>query len=397
MEKHKFRIGIPEDRLDDLSSRLKARRLPGDFANNDWRMGVERKYLEEITDYWLADYNWRSVEREMNGFHNFRVDLSGVPVHFILEKGVGPAPLPIVLSHGWPWTFWDFQKLIRPLADPAACGADPADAFDVVVPSLPGFGFSTPLRQTGINFSSTARLWVKLMTEVLGYERFFAHGGDLGNLITGELGHRYADVVGGIHLTGAIPLGVFSEMNSTALPDWGFKAPATLPANPHLHAPGVIRSRPQSPHMQLHIHEPQTIAYALNDSPVGMLAWLLQRRRWWSHNDGNVEDSFSKDFLITNAMIYWLTESYASAARYYAEMVDHPWEPAHQLNPVVQSPTAITFFDHDGTSQSRFWVEDYYNLHYVNSFDSGGHFAPAEQPDLLVEDIRHAFRPLRNS
>lgn len=367
MEEHRFTLNVTDAVLDDLAHRLASARLPGDFSNDDWRMGVNRDYLEQLIDYWRNDYEWRSVERRINSFDNFRVDVDGIPVHFVLAKGVGPTPRALVLSHGWPWTFWDYEELIRPLSDPGSFGGDPNDAFDVVVPSLPGFGFSTPLEKAGLNFWRTADVWVSLMTKTLGYDSFFAGGGDLGNLISAQLGHKYPDIVRGIHLVGAIPLGLFSDINPIAAPDWGFRAPDQPTDNEYLQNPGVLRSRPVSAHMLVHINEPQTIAYALNDSPAGMLAWLLQRRFWWSQNDGNVEDSFTREFLITNAMIFWLTESYATSARYYAESVDDPWTPDHDLQPTVQAPTAITFFDHDATSQSRFWVEDYYNICYLNS------------------------------
>ncbi|MBT4161319.1 MAG: alpha/beta fold hydrolase [Gammaproteobacteria bacterium] len=392
---HKFVVDLSQSELDDLHDRLEHARYPIDFNNDDWRMGVNREYLEALVAYWRHDYDWRAEEARINSFNQYKLDIEGMPIHFIVEPGVGPDPRPLILSHGWPWTFWDYHELIGPLSDPASHGGDAADAFDVIVPSSPGFGFSTPLKKTGMNFWRTADVWAELMCEVLGYEHFFAAGGDFGNLISAQLGHKYADVVSGIHITGAIPLGLFSGINPLGVPDWGFKQKEENLDNPHLVNPGVMRGRPQSAHVAVQTNEPQTVAYALNDSPAGMLAWLLQRRRWWSDNAGNVEDSFSRDFLITSAMIFWMSQSYSSSARYYAEAVDNPWQPEHDRNPVVEAPTGITFFDHDMTSQSRFWVPDYYNLHYLNSSDRGGHFAAAEQPTIVVDEIRKCFRDLR--
>ena len=392
-----FSVEIPDAALRDLQQRLAAARLPRDFDNDNWRMGVNRGYLEALVGYWRNGYDWRAEEARINAFDHARVDIDGVPVHFLRQPGVGPNPQPLILSHGWPWTFWDYAELIRPLADPAAHGGVAEDAFDVIVPSMPGFGFSSPLSKPGLNFWTTADVWVKLMREVLGYDQFFAAGGDFGNLTSAQLGHKYPQYVRGIHVTGAIPLGLFSGANPLQAggANWGFTPPATPPRNPHLEPPKGLRPRPASAHLMTQMMEPQTIAYALNDSPVGLLAWLLHRRKWWSDNTGNVEDSFSRDFLLTTTMIYWLTESYSSSARFYAEALDNPWQPSHDGSPVVQAPTGITFFDHDLTSQSRFWVEDYFNLVFTNARDRGGHFAAAEQPAAVVEDIRQTFRGLR--
>jgi pimeloyl-ACP methyl ester carboxylesterase len=393
----KFVIDISDGALDDLRRRLQQVRLPFDFDNDNWRMGVNRGYLEDLIGYWLDGYDWRAQEARMNVFDNYRTDIDGMPIHFIHQPGVGPNPKPLILTHGWPWTFWDYAELIGPLSDPAAYGGSAEDAFHVIVPSLPGFGFSTPLTKPGMNFWRTADVWVNLMRDVLGYNEFFAAGGDFGNLVTAQLGHKYSQHVQGLHITGAIPLGLFSGDNPLAAggANWGFVEPSAPSTNPHLQAPSVMRPRPATAHLMVNTMEPQTISYAMNDSPVALLAWLLQRRKWWSDNDGNVEDSFSRDFLLTTTMIYWLTESFSTSARYYAEAIDNPWRPSFAGQPVVQSPSGITFFDHDMTSQSRFWVEDYYNLVFTNSRDKGGHFAAAEAPAAVVEDIRATFRELR--
>lgn len=393
----RFVVETADEVLSDLRRRLQRARLPEDFDNDTWRMGVNRAYLESLVSYWLDGYDWRAEETRINAFEHYRVSIDDMPVHFIHQPGVGPDPQPLILSHGWPWTFWDYAEVIGPLSDPAAYGGVAEDAFHVIVPSLPGFGFSTPWTNPGMNFWRTADVWVKLMRDVLGFGKFFAAGGDFGNLVSAQLGHKYAEYVQGVHITGAIPLGLFSGANPLQAGgmNWGFTAPATAPENPHLGTPTVLRPRPPSAHLMVQAMEPQTIAYALHDSPVGLLAWLLQRRKWWSDNDGNVEDSFSRDFLLTSTMIYWLTESFSTSARFYAEAVDHPWQPTHDGQPVVSAPSGITFFDHDMTSQSRFWVEDYYNLVFTNSRDRGGHFAAAESPAAVVEDIRATFRSLR--
>src|SRR5260221_2373884 len=210
MQKEPFTIAIPEEALTDLRERLTKVRWPLDFANEQWQYGTNLGYLKELVDYWLHKYDWRAQERAMNAFSHYKTTIDGVPIHFIHEPGKGPNPTPLILSHGWPWTFWDLAKVIRPLADPAAFGGDPADAFDVVVPSLPGFCFSSPLTKPGINWWRTADLWVTLMRDVLGYSKFAAEGGDWGAFVTQQLGHKYPQHLIGVYLTLAIPMDFFS-------------------------------------------------------------------------------------------------------------------------------------------------------------------------------------------
>ncbi|MGE0385541.1 MAG: epoxide hydrolase family protein [Gammaproteobacteria bacterium] len=365
-------VHIDDSDLLALRARLRATQWAPEYANEDWRYGTYGAYLRELVDYWIDGYDWRAQEAAINAFEHRRVDIDGIPIHFIREPGRGDRPVPLVLTHGWPWTFWDMHRVIGPLADPAAHGGDPADAFDVIVPSLPGYGFSSPLRQTGVNFHRTADLWVKLMREVLGYGRFAAQGGDWGAFVTGELGHRHADKLIGIHLTNMIPLDVFSG------------------ATPY----NIARRRSAS-HVAVHMLDPQTLSWALHDSPVGLAAWLLERRRAWGDCNGDVETRFSKDHLITTTMIYWHTRTFATSIRYYAEAMDHPWKPAHARTPVVEAPTGLSFFEPDSGPGPTDWQRGYFNIHYTRSHPRGGHFAPMEEPEALVEDIRATFRSLR--
>src|SRR5712664_4532586 len=211
MNKESFKIAVPDAVLTDLRERLSRVRYPVDFANENWAYGTNRAYLEEMVAYWRDQYDWRKHEAEINRFAHYRTTIDGVPIHFIHEPGKGPKPIPLILSHGWPWTFWDLHKVIHPLADPVAFGGDPADAFDVIVPSLPGFGFPGPL--TGfpdVNFWKVADLWHTLMTETLGYEKYAAGGCDIGSLVTGQLGHKYADELYAIHIGSAPKLSLFN-------------------------------------------------------------------------------------------------------------------------------------------------------------------------------------------
>jgi pimeloyl-ACP methyl ester carboxylesterase len=373
--------------LEDLQHRLGNVRWPPDFNNEDWRYGVPRAYLEKLVEYWRTDYDWRKYEQKINSYNNFRTVIDEVPVHFIHERGAGPEPIPLVLTHGWPWTFWDFEKVIRPLADPASVGGDPADAFDVIVPSLPGFGFSAPLTKPGISMQATAELWLRLMRDELGYDRFGAQGGDWGHWVSAQLGHKYPQHLIGIHLSIAVPL------------DYATAGVATEEDYADDEKKYFAHTQRQMLHATSHVvvqgQEPQTLSYGLHDSPVGLLAWLVDRRKWWSESGGDIESVFSMDDLLTLATLYWVTESFVTSARYYWESQRDIWTPEHDRRPVVGAPTGIAVFPGELIIQPRAWMEKYYNLTHLTYMDAGGHFAPAEQPEALVKDIRDFFRPLR--
>lgn len=389
-----FTVHIDDAVLEDLRARLSRTRLAQDLDNDDWSYGVNGRYLGELLRYWRDDFDWHAQEQRMNQFAHFRSTIDGVPIHFIHERGRGPSPVPIVLSHGWPWTFWDFRELIGPLSDPAVYGGDPADAFDVIVPSLPGFGFSTPMPRSGTTIWDVADLWVALMTDVLGYERFAAHGGDYGVMVTAQLGHRYPDRIIGLHMAPRpLPLDVWN----TDRP-WADLLSGALPDGVGDRASFIDYERRKVGHVVAHVLDPQTLAHALHDSPAGLAAWLLQRRRSWSDCDGDVERAFSRDDLLTNFTLYWATESFASSARLYHDNARHGWTPSHERKPVVEAPTAVTIFDKDlppGASMN--WMTDYFNLQSVTHSATGGHFAAAEEPQRIVEDLRHFFRDRRTS
>jgi pimeloyl-ACP methyl ester carboxylesterase len=387
MKKEPFEVAVPQATLDDLRERLLKARWPLDPGNEDWRYGTEREYLRELTEYWADGYDWRRQERAMNAFANYRTEIDGVPIHFVHEPGKGPKPMPLVLSHGWPWTYWDYHKVIGPLADPASYGGDPADAFDVVVPSLPGFGFSTPLEKTGIEFSRTADLWVTLMRDLLGYDRFAAHGGDWGALVSAQLGHKYAEHLIGVHLGLSFPLDFFAN----GLPGEEKYAADEKDRFEHTQR----RFEVATSHVVVQATDPQTIGYALQDSPVGLCAWILERRRSWSDSNGDVESRFSKDDLITTMMIYWITDSIVSSMRYYWEAQHHLWAPAHDRMPAVEAPTAITLWPQELALMPTAFMESYYNLQRLTTMPAGGHFHPMEEPEPLVEDIRAFYRTFR--
>jgi pimeloyl-ACP methyl ester carboxylesterase len=386
MKAEPFTIRVGDDVLADLKDRLSRARLAPDFANAEWAYGTEAGYLRELIAYWRDQYDWRRHEAEMNAFANFRTEIEGCPIHFIHERGKGPKPMPLILNHGWPWTFWDLRKIIRPLADPAAHGGDPADAFDVVAPSLPGYGFSTPLTVPGINYWRTADLWVTLMRDVLGYDRFGAEGGDWGALIVEQLGHKYAQHLIGVYLHLMIPLDLFS----------GGRVPDDYaPDEEHWRGKAATFFSEGSGYMAIQSTRPQTLANALNDSPAGLASWILEKRRAWADTHGDVESRFSKDDLCTAFTLYWATQSFGTSARYYYEARHNPWRPSHDRMPVVEAPTGIGVFPGEIFAAPKKWAESYYNLKRWTPMTAGGHFAPAEEPEQIVNDIRAFFRPLR--
>jgi pimeloyl-ACP methyl ester carboxylesterase len=394
------RIHVSDEQLSDLRTRLKHTRWPLDAGNDDWYYGVGRTYLEELVDYWLHSYDWRKAEAAINRYEHYQVNVGGVPVHFMRKPGVGPHPIPLILTHGWPWTFWHWSKVIDPLADPAAFGGDPADAFDVIVPSLPGFGFSTPLpNQPDMNFWKVADLWHTLMTTILGYEKYAAGGCDIGALVTGQLGHKYAGELYAIHIGSAQKLSMFNGDRAWDL-SGGHPIPENIPE--HIRARIVSLDRRFAAHLAVHVLEPSTLAYGLSDSPVGLLAWMLERWVNWSDNDGNVEHVFSKDDLLTHAMIFWVNNAIETSMRMYANANRYPWTPAHDRWPVIEAPTGITLVSYENppgvSTENRvqhFLSSDrasWYNHVNVTVHDHGGHFIPWEIPDDWIDDLRRTFR-----
>jgi microsomal epoxide hydrolase len=397
-----FTVAIGDDVIDDLKDRLRRTRWPVEGDNEDWYYGVNAGYLRSLVDYWLDGYDWRAAERAINRYDHYRVTIDDVPVHYMQVPGKGPDPIPLVVTHGWPWTFWHWSKTVDALADPAAHGGDPADAFDVIVPSLPGFGFSNPLERTDINFWRTADIWHRLMTEVLGHERYAAAGSDMGALVTGQLGHKYADSLYAIHLGSQIPLDFFSGERGWDLTH-GVNPPADMP--PELREQALNTVRRFAAHVAVHVLDSQTQAYGLNDSPAGMLAWVLERWHAWSDHDGDIEQVFSKDDILTFAMIFWVNGAIGRSMRMYANAARYPWAPSHDRQPVIEAPTGLTFVGGENppgvTTDRRVDAfrqgpnAKWFNIAYARAHDRGGHFGPWENPGAFIGDIRATFRDRR--
>ncbi len=395
-------IYVPDEVLEDLTARLKATRWPMDENNDDWHYGVSRNYLEKLVNYWINDFEWRKSEKAINEYEYYKVDIDGVPVHFMRKSGIGHNPIPLILTHGWPWTFWHWSKTIDPLANPGAFGGNPDDAFDVIIPSLPGFAFSTPLTNPSMNFWKVADLWHKLMTDILGYDKYAAGGCDIGALVTGQLGHKYSDELYGIHIGSGQKLTLFNGERAWDL-SGGRPIPDNIPSE--MLAQILENDRRFASHLAAHVLDPSTLAFGLSDSPAGMLAWILERWARWSDNEGNIENVFSKDDILTHATIFWASNSISSTIRYYANANRYPWKPSHDRWPVIEAPTGITLVSYENppgvTTENRvqsFLNSDracWYNHINITVHDRGGHFIPWEIPDKWVEDLRRTFHGCR--
>jgi pimeloyl-ACP methyl ester carboxylesterase len=385
-----FRIEVAEAVLDDLDDRLDRHRGIQQGITSDWSHGVPTEFLQRVVDHWRNGYDWRAEQDRLNAAHHFLAEIDGTTVHYVHERGKGPNPLPLVLTHGWPWTFDDYRALVGPLTDPAAHDGDPADSFDLVIPSLPGFAFSTPTRPD-LNFWKAADVWVRLMVDGLGYDRFAAHGCDMGALLTSQLAHKHAERLVGIHTVIAIPPMVFSvdrpwaDMMGAALQ--GLDGTARDEA--------LAMERRYGAHIGVQCLSPLTLAHGLHDSPVGLAAWLVEPRYRWSDCGGDIESCFSLDDLITTVMLYWVTGSFPSAVGFYSNAWRYQWEPSHQRLPLMEAPTGITWFGADMQPAATEAASALYNLVYTGTHERGGHFAPVEQPIAVVEDIRATFRELR--
>jgi pimeloyl-ACP methyl ester carboxylesterase len=377
-----FTINIPQATLDDLHNRLAHTRWPDEIEGAGWDYGTNLDYLKSLVSYWQNQFDWRAQEARLNQFAQFRAEIAGLGIHFIHERGKGPRPLPLILTHGWPDSFFRMYKIIPMLTDPASYGGDPADAFDVIVPSLPGYGFSDRPRERGMNAVRTAELWARLMTDTLGYRRFAAAGGDVGSGVTRFLALAHPDLLVGIHLT-----------------DNGLPANLEIPdlsevEKQYFNAVQQWRLQEGAYAMQ-HSTKPQTLAYGLNDSPVGLAAWIVEKFRTWGDCDGDVERRFSKDELLTNIMIYWVTETINSSFRMYYENMH--MQPPLKAGQHIEVPAGVALFAKDVLLPPREWVERSLRVQRWAQMPRGGHFAALEEPELLAEDIRAFFRPLRTS
>jgi pimeloyl-ACP methyl ester carboxylesterase len=378
-----FAIQVPDAVIADLVHRLDATRWPDELENAGWELGSNLAYMRSLAEYWRRGYDWRREEAVLNQLPQFRISLEGFQIHFVHVRGKGPAPLPLIVTHGWPGSFVEMLKLIPLLTDPAAHGGRAEDAFDVVVPSLPGYGFSDCPRERGMDPKKIATLWVRLMQE-LGYGRFGAQGGDWGSAISIALGLDHAERMIAIHLNyiaGRFLLG------------------GTLDAQPQDEIASAYLGKlhawwdAEGGYSHEQASKPQTLSYGLNDSPVGLAAWIIEKFRTWSDCGGDVESIFTRDELLTNIMVYWVTETAPSSARLYYESRQRPLNlsPSNRVEP----PVGVALFPKEIAMPPRTLAERGLNIARWTVMPKGGHFAAMEQPELLAKDLREFFGPLR--
>ncbi|MCM3039702.1 epoxide hydrolase [Paenibacillus motobuensis] len=351
------------------------------MENAGWEHGTELSYLKSLVSYWKDHYDWRVQESTLNLLTQFSCNIDGIDVHFVHERGKGPNPLPIILTHGWPDSYLRYQKIIPLLTDPASYGGNPEDSFDVIVPSLPGFGFSSRPKRSGVNNFLVSEMWAKLMTKELGYKKFAAAGGDIGSGVTRYLASNHPELLFGIHLT---DVGIIRNLMTSS-------DQAKLSEEELRYKKSASEWIAQEGgYMSLQSTRPQTLAYGLSDSPAGLAGWIIEKYRAWSDCNGNLQHKFSEDELITYIMIYWVTNTSGSSARMY-------YENFHSLPPLgyIEVPTGIALFPADILLPPKEWVTRNLNVTRWTSLPRGGHFTALEEPELLAEDIRAFYKPFR--
>jgi len=377
-----FSIPYSQAAVDDLRERLARTRWPDEIPGSGWEYGFDLMSLKEICECWRKDFDWKAQVARMSEFEHFRYVADGVGIHFIHSRGKGPAPIPLILTHGWPGSFLEMLKILPLLTDPAANGGDETDAFDVVIPSLPGFGYSDRPDRPSMNLFRIAELWVGLMAE-LGYDRFAAQGGDFGAGVSTALGLRHPERLLGIHLN-YIPGSYRPHLEpGTAL----------QPVEEQFLKDAARWYDESGAYAHLQRTQPQTAAYGLNDSPAALAAWILEKFRSWPDCEGNLERRFTLDELLANVTLYWMTETIHSSFRLYFETRKAPLQFGE--GDFVDVPCAIARFPKEEPFPPREWIDRGYNVQQWTQMPSGGHFAAAEEPGLLAEDIRRFFRLFR--
>lgn len=377
----RYSLPYSEDAEKDLRERVARARWPHEVPGSEWDYGVNCDYLKKLSAYWKDTFSWREQVEKLSGFKHYSFTSASGRIHFIHERGKGINPLPLVLTHGWPGSFLEMLKVIPMLTDPERFGADPRDAFDVIVPSLPGYGFSEAPIERGMNTFRIAELWTALLSE-LGYERFAAQGGDWGAYVTTVLGLRHPNRVIGMHLNYIPPYPVAGDNAGLSEAEQAFFSEVNR----------WDEERGAYNHVQK--NEPQTLAYGLSDSPIGLAAWLIDKFRRWSDGDGDLERTFTKDDLLANITLYWMTETIGSSIRLYYE--DRCAPLYFGEGDYVRVPCGIAHFPKEAPFPPRRWVERRYNIQHWSDMPKGGHFAALEQPELFVEDLRSFFRALRS-
>jgi epoxide hydrolase len=375
-----FRVDIPSRTIDRILNRVRQTHWPDRLETSDWRYGANWDYMKTLAEYWTTRFDWPEAEANLNRYPQFLARVDDYDIHFYHVKGRGPKPVPVILTHGWPGSVFEFLEAIGPLTDPARFGGSPDDAFDVVVPSVPGFGFSSKPVGKPIGPPTTAMLWNRLMTDVLGYAKYGAQGGDLGSRVTTQLANQSPDSLLGIHFNGVgvspPPEGEQTQQER----DWVNTVNAFVAA--------------ERDYFNEQQHKPQTVAFALADNPLGTAAWIVEKLKGWSDSGSGLEPTFSNDQVLTDVMIYLVTDTAPSSVWFYRGMVDDIPHAAGK----VAVPTAFASFPHEMPTLNppESVLARNYNLVQYTKMPRGGHFACWEQPELFVEDLRQFFRKLRS-
>ena len=373
-----FRIDIAEGELEDLKSRLANTRWPEKETPDDWSQGIPLAYVREVADYWLNAYDWRRAEARINAHDQFTTEIDGLDIHFLHVRSPHEHALPLVMTHGWPGSIVEFLKVIGPLTRPEAHGGDRADAFHLVCPSLPGYGFSGKPAQPGWGVEKIADTWAALMAR-LGYGRYVAQGGDWGALVTMHTGPRDPEHCAAIHLNMVV-----------ATPDPDTMSDLTPQEKLALEGMAYYQQW-DSGYSKQQSTRPQTLGYGLVDSPVGQMAWIFEKFWRWTDCDGHPENALTRDEMLDNVMLYWLTASGASSARLYWESFGGGRDEFE-----IATPVGCSIFPKEIFRCSRRWAEKRFpNIIHWNEPDKGGHFAAFEQPELFVTEVRDCFRPVR--
>lgn len=370
-----FTADVSQQVLDDLKQRLNLTRWPDEIIASDWNYGANLSYMKELIAYWRDKFDWRKVENEINTYPNFIADIDGHQVHFMHIKGKGKQSVPLIITHGWPGSFLEMMKLIPLLTE------NPDNSFDLVIPSIPGFGFSSKAVHPGCNSESVADLWHQLMTG-LGYQHYGAQGGDIGAGVSSWLSLKYPEHVIGLHLN-------YISGSYKAYLREGEQLSEEVVA---FQKTGAEWSAKEGAYVQIHSTKPLTAAYGLNDSPAGLCAWIIEKFNSWSDNNGNIENVFTKDELLANVTLYWITQTIHSSMRIYNENSKKPL--AFGKNDFIKVPVGFAEFPKELPTPPRAYVEKSFNIQHWTSMPAGGHFAAAEQSVLLADDLISFFSKL---
>lgn len=377
-----FSLSVPDEVLADLRLRLENTRWPDEIPGNNWSYGTDLGYLKDLCAYWANDYDWRTHEGVINQFKQYKAKVAGIDLHFIYEEGKGENPLPLLLSHGWPGSVYEFHKILPMLTDPVSYGGTAEDSFTVIAPSLPGYTFSYQPGQARFSVEQITDAFAELMTKTLGFDTFVAQGGDWGGFVTSRMGFAYPELLRAIHLN-FLAVRRDPRMVENPTPE---EAVFLMQLNKFL--------KDETGYQWIQGTKPQTLSYGLTDSPVGLAAWLVEKFYTWTDHRGDLDGYFGRDTMLTDIMLYWITGAVGSSFWPYYARMHSPWPiPAGQT---VDVPTGYIEFPKEILTPPRSVAEKFYsNIQSWTTCDRGGHFAALEQPELLVQDMRQFFRPFR--